>query len=609
MKKLRVLSLLLTLCLTFCACGGQAPQSEVVSAPAESFASAPAAEANVPEVSEEVSVPEEEPYDEVFAIVHTNDVHGFISIEPYVKAVADDLKAQYGEENVLTVSAGDVFAGGNAVAHLYKGELIPPVMDMAGYDLLVPGNNDFNLGADALVSLGHAAENMQTICANLYEMKEDGSQGESIFSATAEFTTAGGTKVGVFGVTVSGGSIADLFVNPGSIESSQASVTALQESGCGVIIGVGHTGWNDDLVTPSSNDTTSAELVKQVSGIDGFIDSHTHSIIGSGNGWVCPETGTLVNQASCKGECLGIMTFYLKDGKVVDKTAELLMAEDLQAYTPDADTQKLVDEAFARLEADTGDAYTTTEYFLNGLRTSDSSDGRSIRTDETNLGDLITDFLCHTTGADVALMPGYRIRSSVEAGPITAVSLYDVFANGADIYVMELTGEELLNKMASNMIDLPNESTQFNQWGGASFGYVMGENKTFTIVNPMVGGEPLDLEKTYTVAMDLGGPDAPADQTPLISGMEMIAEQMGEYMASPECTIYPDEPTPNDRIVPMEAGDIPADAVTYEVTATMAPPPDGGSGTVPPDVPTGGMGEEPPGGFGGGGEISVAPPA
>ena len=107
--------------------------------------------------------------------------------------------------------------------------------------------------------------------------------------------------------------------------------------------------------------------------------------------------------------------------------------------------------------------------------------------------------------------------------------------------------------------------------------------------------------------MDLGGPDAPADQDPLLSGMEMVAEAMGEYMASPECTVYPDEPTPDDRIVPMEAADIPADAVTYEVTATMAPPPDGGSGMVPPDVPADGMGEVPPGGFGG--EVPPAPPA
>ncbi len=55
--------------------------------------------------------------DEVFVIVHTNDVHGYIEVEPYVKAVADEMRAEYGNSNVITVSAGDVFSGGNAVAH------------------------------------------------------------------------------------------------------------------------------------------------------------------------------------------------------------------------------------------------------------------------------------------------------------------------------------------------------------------------------------------------------------------------------------------------------------------------------------------------------------
>lgn len=578
MKQIRFLALLLALTL-LCGCGGTAASEP-------SVAEAPASEAPVSPAVESVQEPslvEESPYDEVFAVVHTNDVHGFIELEPYVKAVADDLKAQYGEQNVVTVSAGDVYAGGNAVAHLYKGELIPPIMDAAGYDILVPGNNDFNLGGDTLISLGQSGQQVKTICANLFAYNEDGTQGDTIFDRSMEFTTAGGTRVGFFGITVSGGSIADLFSNPGSVETSQEMVEALQDDGCGVIIGIGHTGWNDDLVTPSSNDTTSAALVKEVPGMDGFIDGHTHSIIGEGNGWVCPETGTLVNQASCKGECLGVMTFYLKDGAVVDKEARLITGENLLSYTPDEATQALVDAAYQRLADDTGDAYVVSEYFLNALRTSESPDGRSVRTDETNLGDMITDAMRSFTGADVALMPGYRIRASVSEGPVTSVSLYDVFANGASIYVQELTGQELLDKMAGNLIDLPSESTQFNQWSGASFGYITGEGKTFTIVDPMVNGEPLDLEKTYTVAMDLGGPDAPADQDPIVDGMEAMAEAVGEYLNNGG-TILPDEVTPDNRIVPMD--EAPAGSVTYEVTATMAAPPDGGGGGgTPPAKP------------------------
>ena len=54
------------------------------------------------------------------------------------------------------------------------------------------------------------------------------------------------------------------------------------------------------------------------------MDGHSHSIIGDGNGWICPETGTLVNQASCKGECVGVMKLYIKDGVVVEKTGEIV---------------------------------------------------------------------------------------------------------------------------------------------------------------------------------------------------------------------------------------------------------------------------------------------
>ena len=105
--------------------------------------------------------------DEVFVIVHTNDVHGFIDVEPYVKAVADGMKSEYGNGNVLTVSAGDVFSGGNAVAHLYNGETIPPVMDAAGYDILVPGNNDLFSGVDHLQALAGMFEHTTVLCANL----------------------------------------------------------------------------------------------------------------------------------------------------------------------------------------------------------------------------------------------------------------------------------------------------------------------------------------------------------------------------------------------------------------------------------------------------------
>ena len=50
--------------------------------------------------------PSPEEYDEVIAIVHTNDVHGFIEHEPYVKGFSDQLKA--GENTTWCLLSAEV---------------------------------------------------------------------------------------------------------------------------------------------------------------------------------------------------------------------------------------------------------------------------------------------------------------------------------------------------------------------------------------------------------------------------------------------------------------------------------------------------------------------
>lgn len=521
-------------------------------------------------------------FDEVFVIVHTNDVHGFINVEPYVKAVADDMKSQYGEKNVITVSAGDVFSGGNAVAHLYNGETIPPIMDAAGYDLLVPGNNDIVVGKDRLLVLAGMFNHTRMLCANLFDQvadengetvaDEDGNPvpGNPVFDRTWTVETAGGVHVGLFGLTVFGMAAMDGYSHLGSVAAAQEAVNILKAENCGVIVGIGHTGWNDDLVTPSANDVTSAQLVKEVAGIDAYIDAHSHSVINGGSGWVCPETGTLVNQASCKGVCVGVIRLYLKDGAVAEKTAELLTDEYLEAhYTPDPVVQALVDAAWERLAGDAGEMYLESPYFLNACRAGESSDGRSVRADETNLGDLVTDSLRNYTAADVVLVPGVMLRCSIEKGKIYTLNLYDVFAIGCNLSLTDMTGKELLSRMAASLSGLPSESPAFCQISGASYGYLkeysLSEEgvKTFTIINPAVNGEPLDPEKTYRVAFS-GIPDESEELEPVISTMEEAAAVMGEYLKSGRAVILPDDPVPDNRIVPME--EIPADAVIYEVT-------------------------------------------
>ena len=205
-------------------------------------------------------------YDEVIAVVHTNDVHGHIDVEPYVKGFADSLRDSGDYSLVLTASAGDIYGGGEAVAGSYNGEFIPAIMDGV-YDVIAPGNNDF--GSPGVVRqhelLSALYTHTQTLCANvqakdtglameeyaedyepvigvelfdeLYEKAvtasdgsidlsalelEDIEPGAAAYPHTATFTTDNGTVVGMFGLTTSGGALAVELDSRGSVASARA---------------------------------------------------------------------------------------------------------------------------------------------------------------------------------------------------------------------------------------------------------------------------------------------------------------------------------------------------------------------------------------------------
>ncbi|MCR5784914.1 MAG: 5'-nucleotidase C-terminal domain-containing protein [Eubacterium sp.] len=467
-------------------------------------------------------------YDEVVAIVHTNDVHGHIDIEPYVKGLADSLKDSGDYSLVLTVSAGDVYGGGEAVAGYYKGELIPEIQDKV-YDILVPGNNDFGTGGVNCVShnllLTALYENTKTLCANTValdagidaasyaesytskvgnsdfasrysnvSLNSDGTldfsaldlpsvaAGENPYEATTTYTTDNGTKIGLFGVTTNGGALEVQVECTGSINGAQTSIDALEDEGATVIVGVGHTGWmGEGSEETSSNDTNSWQLANSVTGMDAFIDSHTHSIINDGAGCYVGDEEVFVNQAQCFGGCIGVMYLYIKDGEVVEKKGEVIT--DMSGITPDAEVLSLVEADLALTEEELGTALSKTSYFLNGERLSSENNGGSVRGNETNLGDLMTDILrkvaTEETGEDYAFImyPGFWLRASIEAGYITKQDIVSVFANPTMIGFKTYTAEDILENVETGLTNVypEKEGTTFFQVSGLTITYENNE--------------------------------------------------------------------------------------------------------------------------------------
>ena len=482
-------------------------------------------------------------YDEIIAVVHTNDVHGHIGVEPYVKGFADALKASGYYSLVLTVSAGDIYGGGEAVAGSYNGEFIPAIMDPV-YDVIAPGNNDF--GSPGVVRqnllLSALYDHTRTICANV-ETKAEGLPlasyaasyepvvGEETFDAlydkvtaapwggldmsalgmtdlpgkaaayphTTTFTTSRGTVVGLFGLSTSGGALDQELDGRGSLMSAQESVDDLRAAGADVVVGVGHTGWMGRGATgASSNDTNSWQLANQVTGLDAFVDGHTHSVINWGQGVLVGTDPTYVNQAECFGDCIGVMYIFVKDGEVLAVQGDVI--QDMSSIVPDPQVQALVDLATARVKEDFGKPIAETPYFLNGERLSSANEGGTVRGNETNLGDLMTDVIRAAASEkmgvdyDFCAYPGFWLRSSVEAGDITLESIQGSFANPTVLYYDTYTGEQVVSMVtrALNSVYPQKEDTTFNQYSGI----------TVTFVNNNGTGTPLTIRVGDTEVYD-----------------------------------------------------------------------------------------------------------
>jgi 5'-nucleotidase/UDP-sugar diphosphatase len=95
-------------------------------------------------------------------IVHVNDVHGHVvedeadEVIGYakLKTIVDELRE---DKNVLLLNAGDTIHGTN-FATLNRGEAVINLMNLMGFDAMVPGNHEFNYGYDRLLELADMAE-------------------------------------------------------------------------------------------------------------------------------------------------------------------------------------------------------------------------------------------------------------------------------------------------------------------------------------------------------------------------------------------------------------------------------------------------------------------
>ncbi len=476
----------------------------------------------------------EEPVPGDIVILYTNDVHcavdaktdkdGKLTNTGYagVAAYRDEMASLVGLENVTLLDAGDALQG-DAIGTLSKGSYLVDIMNQMGYSLFVPGNHEFDYGMARMQELMGQMKARVVTC-NFTDLKEN----KLVFAPYA-ILAYGERKVAYVGITTpesftkstpayfqdESGAYVYGFCESGSGQdlytAVQAAVDAARAEGADTVIAVGHLG-----IDAQSSPWRSTDVIVHTTGIDAFIDGHSHSVM---------ESELVPNKDGSKQVVLTQTGTKLANiGRMTLKADGCITTQLISGYTEqNPDTLAFIAQIESEFAADLAEKVGYTEVALTVL--DPQTGNRMVRTRETNLGDLCADAYRYVLGngkpgeaygpADIAFVNGGGVRADIDAGDITFGEVISVHPFNNVGCVVEATGQEILDALEMAARLLPEENGGFLQVSGLSYtidtsipsAVVTDDKKNFVEVSGqrrvkdvLVGGEPIDPGKSYTLA-------------------------------------------------------------------------------------------------------------
>ena len=437
-------------------------------------------------------------------VLHTNDVHGQVDLYAKVAALKKDYEAKGAD--VILVDAGD-YAQGTPYVSDSQGKTAIELMNAAGYDVVTLGNHEFDYGYANLQTIMKDAK-FKVVCNIKYN-------GKLAFDASYVVETKGGLKVGFLGLTTPETSTKAhpakikgvTFMAQNALYSFATQEAAdLKADGSDVVIALTHLG-----VDPESKPNRSTDLYANAKGIDFIIDGHSHTKMTEG------ENGEPIQSTETKLKYVGVVVIDNATKKI--ESNELIQ---LDGYAnEDADTKAAADAIITDVDARLGAVFAKSEVELNGKR------DPGVRTQETNLGDLITDALMWYATKDgkldvpadhiVAVTNGGGIRASIKAGDITMKDINTVLPFGNTVAVVYISGEKLLESLEAATQSAPTALGGFPQIAGINLSLCTGaaydkQDETYpggsTYYGPKsinrvtinsINGKPFRAKDTYAV--------------------------------------------------------------------------------------------------------------
>jgi 5'-nucleotidase / UDP-sugar diphosphatase len=415
-------------------------------------------------------------------LLQLNDVYQFAPVDQGKRggiARVMTLKKQIKEEspNTLFLLAGDTISP-SVESITYRGAQMIDAWNVAGVDYATFGNHEFDYGPATLVErMGESK--FKWIAANVVDRNTRKPFGGAEAFVIREF---GGVKVGIFGLVLPdtkntsrpGPDIE--FLNP--CDTAKAMVSEIHARGAKVVVALTHLSMGED------------KEVARCSDVDVIIGGHEHTLLESSAG------GAPIFKMTADARELGRidLNIFQKDGTLDSIDWKVI------PVTPDIESDPqfaTVTRKYSGLLRELARVVGRTSVTLNAA----SAPGR---TQETNVGNLITDAFRRATGADVALMNGGSIRADevFKPGVLTRRDVLSILPFKNKVLKLQITGATLRAALEHGVARSAEDTEpgRFPQVSGIRFSFDANKPAGSRVVNVTVNGQPLDDKRKYTLA-------------------------------------------------------------------------------------------------------------
>lgn len=410
-------------------------------------------------------------------VLYFNDLHEIAPLDDGARGgvarlatIIDEVRAE--NPDTIVIFGGDLVGG--TLFGEFQGAPLIEALNIIGIDYANFGNHEFDFGADVTRDRVNESE-FQWLTANLTEA---GSAEPFMGLPTSVLHEAGDLSIGIIGTTTAMGTtnaFGQVDEQP-VIEAVERETEQLLEAGADLIIAVTQQPLADDRALLAAVPAVTLVLSEEQSERTSFVEFTGQTAI-----------------AKPAGNITGVIRANFDPARHPALTVSVIPVD--ATVSENAELAELSDHYMGLLDERLGEVVTTSTVDLDAGATLN-------RQGETLLGNLIADAMRTSLNADLGLMQGGGIRSDsvFPAGELTLRELTEILPFGNTIVLIEVTGQQLLDALENGVSQVENASGRFPHPSGFSYVFDSSQPAFERVSEVLVGGEPLDLNATYTLA-------------------------------------------------------------------------------------------------------------